>query len=80
MRAGDLFAIIIGVPWLLPQQSGAFAQGFNQSISAVSVPIARMVLGMRCIATLAWFVGSYQRRKLMDTRTAPEGLATSGWR
>ncbi|MCM5523963.1 hypothetical protein [Xanthomonas hortorum] len=77
---GDFFAIRNGAPWLLSQQSGSIARGFNQGISAVIAPIARMVLGMCCVAALASFVGSYQRRKLLDTRTTLDDLATSSWR
>ncbi|MDO0791603.1 restriction endonuclease [Xanthomonas campestris pv. campestris] len=57
------FAIRTCVPWLLSHQSGPIAQGFNQGISAA----------------LASFVGSYQRRKLMETRPVLESLAAKGW-
>ncbi len=39
-----------------------------------------MVLGVCCLAAFASFVGSYQRRKLLDTRSTLDGLAADCWR
>lgn len=53
---------------------------FNQSISAVLAPIAWMVLSMCCLAALTSFVGSYQRRKLVETRNTLGCPAAKAWR
>ena len=77
---GAFFAIRVGVPWLLSHQSGPIAQGFNQGISAVLAPIAWVVFAMCCMVALASFVGSYQRRKLVETRTTLGSPAAKAWR
>ncbi|WP_180968543.1 hypothetical protein [Xanthomonas arboricola] len=76
MGAGNFFAISASVPWLLSEQDGLFAQGFNRDISAALVPIAWMALRMCWLVVLALFIGSYQHYKSLDTFTP----YANGWR
>ncbi|WP_153066502.1 MULTISPECIES: hypothetical protein [Xanthomonas] len=76
---GAFFAICSGVPWLLSYQSGPFARGFNQGISAVLAPIAWLVFALSCLPALVSFSGSYRRRELLDTRNTLKSLSAKGW-
>ena len=76
---GTFLAICSGVPRLLSHQSGPLAQGFNQGISAALAPIALMVLRMCWLAALPSFIASYQRRKLLKTRTTLESRVFNDW-
>lgn len=77
MGVGVFFAIRRSVRSPLTQQSSPLALGFYQGINAALVPIAGMVLCMRCFAVFAPRVGSYKRPKLLDTRTKLESLAAN---
>jgi restriction system protein len=73
-------AIRYGVPWWLSNHTGMLAQGFKQQSSAVFAPLAWLVLAMCWLAALASCLGARQRRRLLDTRTTLESLASGGWR
>ncbi|WP_435003769.1 restriction endonuclease [Xanthomonas arboricola] len=66
--------------WLLSQQSSPPIQGLNQGISTVLAPSAWMKFAVCCLTALTSFAGSYQRRRLLDTRTALGCLAANSWR
>ncbi|WOB51316.1 hypothetical protein NYR97_08090 [Xanthomonas hydrangeae] len=73
-------AIRTDAQWLLSQQSSPPIQGFNQDISAALAALARIVLSVCCLVAFASFIGSYQCRKLLGTRTTLENLAANSWR
>lgn len=77
---GAFFAVPDSMPWLLPHQSGPLARGSNQCISAALASIVRIVVDTCWLDAFVSFVGRYQLRELLDTRSTLESLAARGWR
>ncbi|MDR7192007.1 restriction endonuclease [Luteimonas terrae] len=68
-----------GIPALFARQDGPFAQALAAQADALA-PLAWAVLALCTVASLVSFVRGRKRRRLLDTRTGLDSLATIGWR
>lgn len=73
-------AVRYGLAWWLSQHGGMLAQGIMQHSDSTLAPLAWIVLIVCWIAALFSFLGARHRRRLLDTCTSLESLATGGWR
>lgn len=69
-----------GALWLVSQQRGPTAQGFNLGISAAVTSIVNVILVVCCLVALVLFVGGFLRCKLLDTHSRLRGFVTKAWR
>lgn len=67
--------------WWFGRSGGALSQGLAQQFgSGAFAPIAWLLLGMCWFAALVSWIGSRQRRKILDAQTGLDSFAALGWR
>ncbi|WP_101926745.1 MULTISPECIES: restriction endonuclease [Luteimonas] len=68
-----------GIPAFFAHQDGPFAQALAAQADTLA-PIAWAVLALCTIASLVSFVRARRRRRLLETRTGLDSIATLDWR
>lgn len=75
------FCIQYGIPWWFGRSDGALSQAMaHQFGSGALAPLAWVALALCWIAAFVSWLGSRQRRKLLDAQTGLESFAAMGWR